>query len=458
MTFVLVAAVSVLVLFSGGAALYARRAWRLSAAVQRQIQDTRAQRAELHREDLDRSQIVAARLEAQIARHREEMGVRLEDVRNDVTRLAESLRGISNLLNAIATEVSRVAVVNDATAEKTAFIADAAEVALRDPLYHFPIDSGRLETMTEAQIVGLAQSLAVLRPLVPYPKWRFDADWMNPDMAFRLRHRIWQFFYDRKLAGPVIVPWHHQSRLCLHLGSDISRQIYVAGCIDPNEFAFLDRFLDTGMTFLDAGSNEGIYTVFAAQRVGREGTVWAFDPSQREVSRLNRNLELNDLRVRVYPVALADHAGQTEMLVAGYGHEGLNTIGEFFGDVKESTRQSVPVTTLDDIVKENPLPRLDVIKIDVEGAELKLLHGASDTLRRYRPVILLEVSDRSLRKQGASGEQLRDYLRTVDYELYMFDPYSGLPALSDTYSDNMIAAPIGTHLPDRVYSPWPSAI
>lgn len=443
------------------AVVYARRAWLLSRALERQVADSRAQQAEQHRENLDRSKIAVARLEAQIGRHRDETGLRLEDAANNLHRLGDSVRGLSELLSATSAEVSGLLsttrAVSKETGAKIDTIADAAEVALRKPLYHFPIDSGRLEAMTEAEIIQLAQSLIVLRPLVPYPKWRFDADWMNPDMAFRLRQRIWEFFNDRKLAVPMIVPWHHRARLSLYLGNDISRQIYIAGCIDPNEFAFLDRFLEPGMTFLDAGANEGIYSVFAAQLVGSEGTVWAFDPSQREISRLTRNVELNNSRVRIFPVALADQIGEATMLVAGYGHEGLNTMGQFFHEVEGATKELIPVTTLDDIVKENPLERLDFIKIDVEGAELKLLQGAATTLRRYRPLLLLEVADRTLRQQGSSREQLLDYLRTLDYELYIFDPYSGLPALSTASSDNMIAAPSGTRLPDKVYRPWPAA-
>jgi hypothetical protein len=73
-------------------------------------------------------------------------------------------------------------------------------------------------------------------------------------------------------------------------------------------------------------------------------------------------------------------------------------------------------------------------------------------------LLLFEASDSALRQQGASREQLLHYLRTLEYELYLFDPYSGLPApaISGAYSDNMIAAPVGFRLPDSVYRPWPA--
>lgn len=458
MSIVLISAVLALAAIALAGVFFARRAWLLSRALERQLADSRGQQSEQHRENLQQLQIAAGRLEAQIGRNREETGFRLEDVTNSLIQLGDTIRGLSERLRENSCEIGelrfKVIAATSDMAAKIETIADAAEIALRKPLYHFPIDSGRLEAMPEGEVIQLAQSLAVLRPLVPYPKWRFDMDWMNPDMAFRLRQRLWQFFNDRELEAPMILGWHHQTRLHLYLGNDTSRQIYIAGCIDPNEFAFLDRYLEPGMTFLDAGANEGIYSVFAAERLGG-AAVWAFDPSQRELFRLARNLDLNNLKVRVFPVALSNQTGTAEMTVGGYGHEGLNTLGRLDHEVEAGAKELIQVTRLDDVVKENPLPRLDFIKIDVEGAELKLLQGATETLRRYRPVLLLEVSDRMLRQQGAGREQLLDYLRTLDYELYIFDPYSGLPAPSAAHSDNMIAAPRGMRFPDKVYLPWP---
>lgn len=462
----LIALVLTLLALASAGVIYARRAWLQSRALERQFMDSRAQQAEQHREELSRAQITTDRLEAQIGRSREEAALRLEDVTGSLNQLRDRISAFSDSLTettCVLTETtqavrelqSRVPVE---MAGRIGTIADAVEIVLRKPLYHFPIESGRLETKTEQEVMELAQSLAVLRPLVPYPKWRFDADWTNPDLAFLLRQRLWQFFNDRNREAAMVARWHHATRLCLYLGNDTSRQIYIAGCIDPNEFAFLDRFLEPGMTFLDAGANEGIYTVFAARRLGAEGTVWAFEPSRREVSRLQRNLDLNQLNARIFSLALADHNGQAELNMAGYGHEGQNTLGKFVHEIEEGGKEVIQVARLDEIVNQNPLPRLDVIKIDVEGAELRLLQGAALTLRRYRPLVLFEALDSALCEQGASREQLLQYLRALEYELYLFDPYSGLPApaIPGAYSDNMIAAPVGMRLPDSVYRPWPA--
>jgi FkbM family methyltransferase len=461
----------VLVLFAVAAigVIYARRAWLASRALERQLMDTRAQQAEQHQQDFDRAQALEqqvarlepqiAGLEPQIARLREDAAARLTESGLRLTDLNLNLDDLGRGLNELDAKLASLAFLTTDVAGKIETIASAVEIVTRKPLHQSPIDSGHLETKTEKEVITLSESLATLRPLVPYPKWQFDADWANPDLAFLLRNRLWQYFSDRRREAPVAAPWHYGTRLCLYLGNDLSRQIYVAGCIDPNEFAFLDRVLQPGMTFLDAGANEGVYTVFAAARLGREGTVWAFEPSQREISRLRRNLDLNKLSPRVFPVALADRSGQAEMSVAGFGHEGLNTLGTFVHEIEESRKEVIQLARLDDVISENPLPRLDVIKIDVEGAELKLLHGAAATLQRYRPLILFEASDRALKHQGSSREELLEYLRGQDYELYFFDPYSGLPApaTAGAYSDNMIAAPAGLFLPEAVYLPWPIA-
>src|SRR5436305_11165915 len=83
------------------------------------------------------------------------------------------------------------------------------------------------------------------------------------------------------------------------------------------------------MTFIDGGANEGVYTLFAAARVGSNGAVWAFEPSRRELARLNANIDVNRFSVRVLPIALADFSGEGRLTIAGYEHEGQNTLGAF---------------------------------------------------------------------------------------------------------------------------------
>jgi len=104
---------------------------------------------------------------------------------------------------------------------------------------------------------------------------------------------------------------------------------------------------------------------------------------------------------------------------------------------------------LDDLVGEAALSRIDMIKLDVEGAEKRALEGARTCLARFRPIVLFEVLDAALGKQGSSRDALLEMLATFDYEFFVFDNESGWPRRSrpEDQSENMIAAPAETPLP-----------
>jgi FkbM family methyltransferase len=387
-----------------------------------------------------------ADLSAQISQLSERDAAQLSD------RMERSEREVSARIGDLSAQVA------DLT-PAIAALSGLIETVTRTPALPLPIDSELLR-MTDAEMIARAQSIATLRPLVPYPKWRFDADWANPDRAFQMRQNVWQSFRDRASEASIVIGWHLGTRLQLHLGNDLSRQIYIAGCIDPNEFAFLDRYLQPGMTFFDAGANEGVYTVFAAKRVGSGGTVWAFEPSPREFERLRSNLDLNGLNLpnaRLFPLALADRSGRAELTIAEDEHGGQNTLGGFaYESVAAVEKHMVDLRRLDDLVAEHPPARIDVVKLDVEGAELLVLHGAASTLQRYRPVVLFEVSEASLGHQDHHREELFEFLQAHDYSLYLFND-SGFPASAPpgTYRDNMLAVPRGSLLPPAVFQLWP---
>lgn len=230
----------------------------------------------------------------------------------------------------------------------------------------------------------------------------------------------------------------------LYLGNDMSQPTYVDGCIEPNEFAFLATVLKPGHVFLDIGANDGFFTVFAARRVGQAGRVYAFEPSEREFTRLQANLALNRSRnVRAVRKALAEVNGQAWLKLGERGHEGQNTLGDFAHEVKQAGVQMVDLCRLDDFVRAEGLSRVDVIKMDVEGAEHRVLEGARETLQQFRPILLLELLDQALRFQSSSAAAVVGLLRQAGYTIYDFSPSTGRPVLSEgeAHSDNIVAGP-----------------
>lgn len=293
-----------------------------------------------------------------------------------------------------------------------------------------------------ARLIAPRPSLSV------FPGWTFGREFFIEHrwMATR-RGVLWRHALRNKLDVRLILPWHARTKVEVSLGTDESFCVYVAGSFEPNEFAFLDRTLGRRMTFVDVGANDGLYTLFAAGRVGRRGRVLAFEPSSRERRVLDRNIALNRLRnVVVVPSALADEAGQATLQIAPTLHGGHNTLGGFaYKGVDAVATEQVQVETLDSVVARLGIAKVDVVKIDVEGAELKVLEGAREVLRRSRPLLLIEANDDALRNQGASTAQLLALLRSLGYAIYVFSEAKGLeePWLEGApLSANIIAKPL----------------
>jgi FkbM family methyltransferase len=268
----------------------------------------------------------------------------------------------------------------------------------------------------------LGERVAARPTLDPYPSWVLGSG-ERRGIAVRIRGLIWP-----RLKDEFEVEWMDGLRLLLQPGSETSRAIYVTGRYEPNEFCLLDRILQPGMIFVDVGANVGLYSLFAATKVKQQGRVLAIEPSSREYEVLIRNLQANRLQnVCALRVAVWDRRGSADLLVAPLEHSGHNTLGGFGYGTTLERQETVPLERLDEIIRGQGLERVDVIKIDVEGAELFALQGAAEILQRFHPMLLLEVSDRTLQHQGSSSRSVLEWLQRHGYSFYSLDSSSGLP-------------------------------
>jgi FkbM family methyltransferase len=177
--------------------------------------------------------------------------------------------------------------------------------------------------------------------------------------------------------------------------------IYI-GSSEPEQTGVVTRTLKEGQVLFDIGANVGYYTLLASRAVGDRGRVVAFEPFIRNVAFLARHVAMNHLsNVILMPYALSCVAGLTEFkpgrnnalgCLAGVGSE-----RDAADRDQRSPSVAVPSTTLDDFVAHHGLVP-DAVKIDVEGAELLVLQGARQTLRRRGPKIFLSTHTEALRR------------------------------------------------------------
>lgn len=300
-------------------------------------------------------------------------------------------------------------------------------------------------------LVFLAECLAVTREEKRYPGWHFAfEEYAIPTAPSVLRRlAIWKEFAARNLSNVAVrVSWYQGLIVNLRLGNDLSRCLYVSGSFDPNELYYLGEILKPGMCFVDVGANEGFYTIYAARKIGAQGRVFSIEPSPREQSWLEQNISTNQLsNVQLIPLALADNQGNDILKLADAEHNGQNTLGNFgYKGVTCSERVEVELTTLDLLRRSGGIPKIDVIKIDVEGAEYKVLKGANQTIKKDRPVILIELFDDALRLQNASVSLILSYLRELQYSFFEFDHSTGglIKMREQVFSGsaNIVAKPI----------------
>jgi len=169
---------------------------------------------------------------------------------------------------------------------------------------------------------------------------------------------------------------------------------YVLGTTEPGVQASFAKLCAPGSVVLDVGANVGFFTMIAAKHVGPRGRVIAFEPVQSTVRALRHNVALNDFRhVEVQQLALGAAAGTTDFLVGSdLTKSRLASRGAPSGG---STKIRVDVAALDDLVDTGAVPVPDVIKMDVEGAEIEAVAGMRRTLREHRPVLLCEMHGRT---------------------------------------------------------------
>jgi FkbM family methyltransferase len=211
------------------------------------------------------------------------------------------------------------------------------------------------------------------------------------------------------------------------------------------EMRFVGRFLQLGMIVLDVGAHHGVYTLLASKRVGRNGKVFAFEPSPRERRRLVRHVLFNSCsNVRVEPYALGSSRTQADLFLSPGINDWCNSLRP---PITESTASPLKVTVarLDDWMEENEIERVDFIKMDVEGGERDVLRGAEKMLgREPRPVFLAEVQDLRTGPWGYAAKEIIEHLAQRGYKWFAIDAEGWLRELdagAEKYDGNFVACP-----------------
>lgn len=185
----------------------------------------------------------------------------------------------------------------------------------------------------------------------------------------------------------------------------------------------LQRYIIPNSCAVDVGANIGMFTLRFARWVGDCGHVIAIEPEAENFKSLQRRLAASAYEKRVTAIqAVAAEAAGILYLDVNPDHPGDHKLGH----------EGVPTTavTLDDLLAENDVLAVSLVKIDVQGAEMRVLRGAARVLARCRPALFIEVDDAAMRKQGSTAQELVGFLAGLGYLPYRLRRFRAIQAIA----------------------------
>jgi FkbM family methyltransferase len=201
--------------------------------------------------------------------------------------------------------------------------------------------------------------------------------------------------------------------------------------------------LREGMTVMDVGAHVGFYSLLISRAVGPSGKVYAFEPVPEIFACLKEHIALNNAtNVIPIPIALSDEKGSAKMSVKGGGSSLFRRVSDEFVEVQ--------VERLDDFVEREKIERVDAIKLDVEGAELKVIRGADKTIRRDKPILMVEIQAATLQAAGTTPEELFENIISYGYNAFVIRHGKAIP------TDKLVEPwryPYGFHFDNCLFIP-----
>jgi FkbM family methyltransferase len=193
--------------------------------------------------------------------------------------------------------------------------------------------------------------------------------------------------------------------------------------VERAERIFYLKYLREGMTVFDVGANVGELTLLFSRFVGAAGSVHAFEPTGRVFERLTAVCRAAALgNVRLNRLALAEEEGPVRLHVYDDDHlswtsRALRPLESYGIDLRPQATEEAPATTVDLYCEAHGVAEIDLLKIDVEGAELQVLIGARRMLRERRVRCVTFEFGQTTFDMGNSPEQIEACLKEAGYEL-----------------------------------------
>ena len=211
-----------------------------------------------------------------------------------------------------------------------------------------------------------------------------------------------------------VVEWNGlKLKLDLSNANDHGAYFALQGTVDEA----LLQHVKPGDTVIDIGGNIGIYALTLATRV-KGGKVITFEPDPKNFARLSEHLTLNPgLNIVARNMGIGAEEATHRLYHVVDSNSGMNRIITGVDVADQFPYSEVKVSPLGKALEGIPVDRVDVVKIDVEGFEAAVLRGSEDLIRRFKPVLFIELNDDNLRENGDAARSLITHVEQLGYRV-----------------------------------------
>lgn len=208
-------------------------------------------------------------------------------------------------------------------------------------------------------------------------------------------------------------------KMKLNITEYIQAYLYNFGSYELPTINYIKKNIKPNMTILDIGGNVGLMTLVFANQLKKTGKVFTFEPEPNNFSKLQHNIKLNEFsNIVLNQVAVSDSNSVLKFFLSTGNNFGVHSL--IYNEDLDQNFIEVPTVKIDDFVLKNNISKVDMIKIDVEGAELDVINGMRDLLKRDKPILILEVVSKYLKSRGLSSSEFK---RTMNAE-FGYTPYT----------------------------------
>ena len=303
---------------------------------------------------------------------------------------------------------------------------------------------------SEINIQKIAKDLTIQPRVDESRGWTFghpsSSSPLQSDVAIKFKNKLWNEAKVSKRFIEVPIKWFANTEIFLPLGTDSTINTFVYSEYEPTEMFWASQYIKKGDTVVDLGAHDGLYSLLFSELVGEHGKVISVEPNPSQISRLKDTARFNEItNVEIVSEAASDSVGIAELNVSSKQHSGHSTLGGFiYSDGSSNEVIAVSTNTLDNIFVKNKLNKVNFIKIDIEGYEIRALRGMARILSEYNPVILCEVLDEALELAGGSRKELLGLLVGYGYSCKAVNRETGLLCSLESLpnSEYIIALPM----------------